>query len=197
MEQEKIKLTVKNVDHHTTILINENGDTFAYNPQTKNGDELDDFIRSSVVPTPSSLVPTEEKPEYFIWDGINRDFEEVPNLDKAEKTIREWISQDGDIHPDSESVFVLQKVSVPVITETGEFTTNNEGEQVPICNISFNRVAPKEGWVKVEEMEQFINWAHVWGIFIFNPQGCYWINYKNQAMKITTKELYELFKTSK
>lgn len=44
---EKITLFVHYVDHHTTILKNANGDTFTFDPTTRNGEELADFLTLS------------------------------------------------------------------------------------------------------------------------------------------------------
>lgn len=43
MERE-IKLEINYINHHEVVLTNGRGDTFTYDPQTSNGEELSDFL---------------------------------------------------------------------------------------------------------------------------------------------------------
>lgn len=129
------------------------------------------------------VAPTEEKPEYFIWDGINGDFCATPSLDKGEKTIRSWIAEDEDIHPDAESVFILQKISVPILT------------RFPITFKRFS-ATNREGWVKVEDVEKFWEWVigngykNLSGTMVFiQPEGI------DPIKQFLISELYDLFKS--
>lgn len=40
----EIIIKIDYVDFETTVLINENGDTFTFNPQSNIGEELTDFL---------------------------------------------------------------------------------------------------------------------------------------------------------
>ena len=51
-----------------------------------------------------------EKPVYYIWDGVNTDMTKVASLDEAKEIILNDYVEDGDVHPDIESIFVVQKI---------------------------------------------------------------------------------------
>ncbi len=80
----------------------------------------------------------EHNGEYLVWDGINCEFEEVDGIEGAKKFIKkEFVSSDEGIHPDIESVFVVQKVMQVKIEETDEVTKLGDEENVPVCNVIF------------------------------------------------------------
>lgn len=44
MATRTITLEIEYIDHYTTVLKNKNGDSFTFNPETRNGEELTDFL---------------------------------------------------------------------------------------------------------------------------------------------------------
>ncbi|MEM1337280.1 MAG: hypothetical protein AAGF96_05995 [Bacteroidota bacterium] len=44
--EEEITIKLIRVHHYEHILVNKNGGKFYYNPQTPNGEELEDFLTS-------------------------------------------------------------------------------------------------------------------------------------------------------
>ena len=54
----------------------------------------------------------------FVWDGINCQLEEVDSIEEAREFIKENFIEDGNIHPDIESVFVLQRVASVIVDDT-------------------------------------------------------------------------------
>lgn len=55
----KVELTVEYADHYKTVLRNNNGDTFTFDPQTQNGEALGDFISLSEVDNKCGVTPSE------------------------------------------------------------------------------------------------------------------------------------------
>lgn len=73
----------------------------------------------------------------LIIDGINNDTQEVESF-KDFKAYAEEFIEDGLIHPDIELIELFQRVGyVKVGGETGQFTTNEDGEQIPICKVEY------------------------------------------------------------
>ena len=77
------------------------------------------------------------KEELFIWDGINCSLEEVDSIEDAKEFIKENFIEGGEIHPDIESVFIVQKIASVYVDETGE-STNKNGDIIPLCQIIIN-----------------------------------------------------------
>lgn len=73
------------------------------------------------------------KQKLYIYNGIDSQFEEIEDLADAKDYIKDYI-EDGDIHPDIESIIILQQVGGVYIEETGEFSELN-GDTVPVCKV--------------------------------------------------------------
>lgn len=75
----------------------------------------------------------ESKQKLYIYNGIDSQLEEIKDLTDAKDYIKDYI-EDGDIHPDIESIIILQQVGGVHIEETGEFSELN-GDTVPVCKV--------------------------------------------------------------
>lgn len=73
------------------------------------------------------------KQKLYIYNGIDSQLEEIEDLEDAKDYIKDYI-EDGDIHPDIESIIILQQVGGVYIEETGEFSELN-GDTVPVCKV--------------------------------------------------------------
>lgn len=73
------------------------------------------------------------KQQLYIYNGIDSQLEEIEDLADAKEYINDYM-EGGDIHPDIESIIILQQVGGVHIEETGEFTELN-GDTVPVCNV--------------------------------------------------------------
>lgn len=73
------------------------------------------------------------KQQLYIYNGIDSQLEEIKDLADAKDYIKDYI-EDGDIHPDIESIIILQQVGGVHIEETGEFSELN-GDTVPVCKV--------------------------------------------------------------
>lgn len=73
------------------------------------------------------------KQKLYIYNGIDSQLEEIEDLSDAKEYINDYV-EDGDIHPDIESIIILQQVGGVHIEETGEFSELN-GDTVPVCKV--------------------------------------------------------------
>lgn len=73
------------------------------------------------------------KQKLYIYNGIDSQLEEIEDLADAKSYINDYI-EDGDIHPDIESIIILQQVGGVYVEETGEFAELN-GNSVPVCKV--------------------------------------------------------------
>ena len=69
----------------------------------------------------------------YIYNGIENQLDEISGLKEAKEYIKDYI-EDGDIHPDIESIIILEEVGGVTIDETGEQTKLN-GDIVPVCKV--------------------------------------------------------------
>lgn len=54
----------------------------------------------------------------FVWDGVNGDMEEFKTIEEAQKFIKEnFIEESEGIHPDIESVIILEQIFDTVVEE--------------------------------------------------------------------------------
>ena len=73
------------------------------------------------------------KQKLYIYNGIDSQLEEIEDLADAKEYINDYM-EGGDIHPDIESIIILQQVGGVYIEETGEFSELN-GDTVPVCKV--------------------------------------------------------------
>ncbi len=69
----------------------------------------------------------------YIYNGIENQLEEISDLKEAKEYIKDYIEY-GDIHPDIESIIILEEVGGVTVDETGEETKLN-GDIVPVCKV--------------------------------------------------------------
>ena len=73
------------------------------------------------------------KQKLYIYNGIDSQLEEIEDLADAKDYIKDYM-EDGDIHPDIESIIILQQVGGVYVEETGDFAELN-GNSVPVCKV--------------------------------------------------------------
>jgi hypothetical protein len=71
--------------------------------------------------------------QIFIFDGINSQIEEVDSIEEAKNWIEENFIEDGEIHPDIESLFIARKIASVKVEEVEE--TEIDGEKVNYCKL--------------------------------------------------------------
>lgn len=69
----------------------------------------------------------------YIYNGIEGELEEISDLKEAKGYIKDYVEY-GDIHPDIESIIILEQIGGVIVEETGEETKLN-GDVVPICKV--------------------------------------------------------------
>jgi hypothetical protein len=69
----------------------------------------------------------------YIYNGIEGELEEISDLKEAKSYIKDYVEY-GDIHPDIESIIILEQIGGVTVEETGEETKLN-GDVVPICKV--------------------------------------------------------------
>jgi hypothetical protein len=69
----------------------------------------------------------------YIYNGIEGELEEISDLKEAKGYIKDYVEY-GDIHPDIESIIILEQIGGVRVEETGEETKLN-GDVVPICKV--------------------------------------------------------------
>lgn len=78
----------------------------------------------------------------YIYNGIENELEEISDLKEAKDYIKDYIQYASiadeitqcDIHPDIESIIILEKIGGVTLEETGEEIKLN-GDVVPICKV--------------------------------------------------------------
>jgi hypothetical protein len=78
----------------------------------------------------------------YIYNGIENQLEEISDLKEAKDYIKDYIQYtyiadeitQCDIHPDIESIIILEQIGSVTVEETGEETKLN-GDVVPICKV--------------------------------------------------------------
>jgi hypothetical protein len=76
------------------------------------------------------------KRNLFVWDTANGQLEEFDSFEEAKKFIEECYTDNIDgLHPDIESVMILEQVGGVEVTDTGK-TVEMYGEQVPVCDLN-------------------------------------------------------------
>jgi len=129
------------------------------------------------------------KQKLYIYNGIDSQLEEIEDLADAKEYINDYM-EGGDIHPDIESIIILQQVGGVYIEETGEFSELN-GDTVPVCKVDV--------LINENESISFLEWTNDLNKCNYYPvydtdtsKLDYWENRKNYH-RINSKQLYDIF----
>ncbi len=87
--------------------------------------------------------------QLYIYNGIDSQLEEIENLAEAKNYIKDYM-EGGDIHPDIESIIILEQVGGVLVDETGEKTELNN-EVVPVCKVDIYLNSREQ---RIEELEK-------------------------------------------
>ena len=101
-----------------------------YSVLEKNG--VPQQLHEQVVKDILALI-TSESGQIYIFDGINSQIEEAENLDQAKEWIEQNFIEDGEIHPDIESLFIVRQIASVKVEEVEE--TEIDGEKVNYCKL--------------------------------------------------------------
>ncbi len=99
--------------------------------------------------------------QLYIYNGIDNQLEEIENLAEAKVYIKDYI-EGGDIHPDIESIIILEQVGGVIVDETGEKTELNN-EIVPVCKVDVyldERIPEINN--NLLNLSKYIDWNKLW-----------------------------------
>ncbi len=102
------------------------------------------------------------KPKMYIYNCIESQLDEIENLADAKEYIKDYM-EDGDIHPDIESLLILQEVGFVSVLETGE-TTEMNNDIVPVCKVSIEPIE-LDMWLRSDmpkDGTKIIRWNKIW-----------------------------------
>jgi hypothetical protein len=75
--------------------------------------------------------------EVYVWTPMDGCLEEMDSFEEAKKYIKDNYMEDGQVHPDIESIGIFQKIGGVSVTEIGG-TAEIDGEEVPNVKVEID-----------------------------------------------------------